>query len=175
MILFVGDSITHGADWSKWINFVPFKNIAVPGFTTTDVEDQLEQIIAINPSIISLLIGTNDFGDVTINRSPNEVAARIDLIVSTILDRLPKVQILMCSILPRGADFSDRSILANVLISKLEYERFIYLDCWSALSNGTRLNPEFLLADGFDGHLNSAGYDVWASVLVPELRRLCLK
>ena len=175
MILFVGDSITHGTDWSRWIDFAPFENVAVPGFTTTDVENQLEQIVAINPSVISLLIGTNDFGDTTVNRTAEEVAARIDVIVSAILDRLPEVQILMSSILPRGAEFSDRITLANELISKFDYERYFHLDCWPALANGTELNSEFLLADGFDVHLNSAGYDAWASVLVPELRRLCLQ
>jgi len=175
LILFVGDSITHGTDWSKWIDFAPFENVAVLGFTTTDVENQLEQIVAINPSIISLLIGTNDFGDVTINRSAEEVVAQIDVIVSAILDRLPEVQILASSILPRGAKFFDRVTLTNGLISKFEYERFSYLDCWPALCNGSELNSEFLLADGFDVHLNSAGYDAWASVLVPELRSLCLQ
>lgn len=172
MILFVGDSITHGTDWSKWIKFAPVENVAVPGFTTTDVEDQLERIVAINPTIISLLIGTNDFGDPTVNRSAEEVAEKIDDIVSTLLDRLPEVQILMCSILPRGAEFSSRITLANEFISKLECERFTYLDCWPALANGAKLKSEFLLADGFDVHLNSAGYEAWASVLAPELRRM---
>jgi len=172
MILFVGDSISHGTDWSKWIDFAPIENVAVPGFTTTDVENQIEQIVAINPSVISLLIGTNDFGDPTINRSAEEVAEKIDEIVSTLLDRLPKAQILVSSILPRGAEFSSRITLANGFISKFEYERFTYLDCWPALADGVELKSEFLLADGFDVHLNSAGYEAWASVLVPELRRM---
>lgn len=172
MILFVGDSITHGTDWSNWIDFSPFENVAVPGFTTTDVEDQLERIVAVNPSVITLLIGTNDFGDVTINRSAEEVVTRVDVIVSTLLDRLPKVQILVCSILPRGAEFSSRITLANEFISKFEHERFTYLDCWPALANGAELKSEFLLADGFDVHLNPAGYEAWASVLAPELRRM---
>ena len=171
----MGDSITHGTDWSQWIDFAPFENVAVPGFTTTDVENQLEQIVASNPLIISLLIGTNDFGDATINRSAEEVVARIDVIVTAILDRLPKVQILMSSILPRGSEFSDRITSANELISKFEHERFTYLDCWPILSNGTELNLEFLLADGFDVHLNSAGYEAWASILVPAMRRLYLQ
>jgi len=172
VILFVGDSITHGTDWSNWIDFAPFENVAVPGFTTTDVENQIEQIVAINPSVISLLIGTNDFGDPTVNRSAREVADKIDEIVSTLLERLTDVRIVGCSILPRGAEFSNRITLANGFISKFEYERFTYLDCWPALADGVELKSEFLLADGFDVHLNSAGYEAWASVLVPELRRM---
>ena len=171
MILFVGDSISHGTDWSKWIDFSRIENVAVPGFTTTDVENQLEQIVSRNPSIISLLIGTNDFGDPTVNRSAREVADKIAEIVLTLLDRLPKVRIVACSILPRGAEFSNRITLANGLVSKFEHERFTYLDCWPVLANGAELKSEFLLADGFDVHLNSAGYEAWASVLVPALRR----
>jgi len=172
VILFVGDSITHGTDWSKRIDFAPIENVAVPGFTTTDVGNQLEQIVARNPSIISLLLGTNDFGDPTVNRSAREVADKIAEIVLTLLDRLPKVRIVACSILPRGAEFSNRITLANGLVSKFEHERFTYLDCWPVLANGAELKSEFLLADGFDVHLNSAGYEAWASVLVPALRRM---
>jgi len=171
VILLVGDSITHGTDWSNWIDFSPFENIAVPGFATTDVEKQLKQIAARNPAVVSLLIGTNDFGNPTLKRSAEEVADKIYEIIAVLLDSLPEVRIVLCSILPRGAEFSDQITLANGLISKFEHERFTYLDCWPALANGAALKSDFLLVDGFDVHLNSAGYEAWASVLVPELRR----
>ena len=174
-IVFAGDSIIHGGPWQYWLPDHYVTNFAFPGHTTSDLANLIDGIVASQPEILIVMIGTNDFGDVTINRSAEEVVARIDVIVSAILDRLPEVQILMSSILPRGGEFSDRITLANELISKFEYERYFHIDCWPALANGTELNSEFLLADGFDVHLNSAGYDAWASVLVPELRSLCLQ
>ena len=58
MILFLGDSITHGTHWSRWLDFVPVQNEAVPGFTTDDVANQLQELGDLNPAVISLLIGT---------------------------------------------------------------------------------------------------------------------
>ena len=173
MILFLGDSITHGCDWSKWIDFAPVVNLAVPGFTTTDVENQLEEIASRAHSVISILIGTNDFGDPTINRTAQDVASRIDALVSTILGQWPDTNVLLCSILPRGSEFFERITRANELVSRMYHERLMFLDCWPALSDGEKLKSEFLLADGFDVHLNSAGYESWASVLVPALRGIC--
>jgi len=41
MILFVGDSITHGTNWDEWIDFADTQNISVPGYSTDDVLNQL--------------------------------------------------------------------------------------------------------------------------------------
>ena len=175
MILFLGDSITHGTDWSRWIDFVPVQNEAVPGFTTDDVANQLQELGGLDPDVISLLIGTNDFGDVTVNRSAEDVASRIHALVSTILAQWPDARVLLCSILPRGSTFFERISVTNEIVSKIDHERLTFLDCWSVLSDGDKLKSEYLLADGFDVHLNSAGYESWASVLVPALGKLWRK
>ena len=173
MILFLGDSITHGTHWSRWIDFVPVQNEAVPGFTTDDVANQLQELGELNPAVISLLIGTNDFGDVTVNRLAEDVAARIDALVSTILAQWPDARVLLCSILPRGSEFFERISVTNEIVSKISHERLTFLDCWPVLCDGDKLRSEYLLADGFDVHLNSAGYESWASVLVPALSGIC--
>ena len=173
MILFLGDSITHGTDWSRWIDFVPVQNEAVPGFTTDDVANQLQELGGLDPDIISLLIGTNDFGDLTVNRSADDVASRIHALVSTILAQWPDARVLLCSILPRGSEFFERISVTNAIVSKIDHERLTFLDCWPVLCDGDMLKSEYLLADGFDVHLNFAGYESWASVLVPALSGIC--
>jgi len=175
MILFLGDSITHGTDWARWIDFVPVQNEAVPGFTTDDVAKQLQELGGLDPDIISLLIGTNDFGDLTVNRSAEDVASRIHALVSTILAQWSDARVLLCSILPRGSAFFERISVTNEIVSKIDHERLTFLDCWPILSDGDKLKSEYLLADGFDVHLNSAGYESWASVLVPALSKLWRK
>ena len=173
MILFLGDSITHGTHWSSWIDFLPVQNEAVPGFTTDDVANQLQELGELNPAVISLLIGTNDFGDVTVNRLAEDVAARIDALVSTILAQWPDARVLLSSILPRGSEFFERISVTNEIVSKINHERLTFLDCWPVLCDGDKLRSEYLLADGFDVHLNSAGYESWASVLIPALSGIC--
>lgn len=170
MILFVGDSITHGTNWGDWIDFAETKNISVPGYSTDDVLNQLSDISKIKPDIISLLIGTNDFGNPDLNRSGEDVGTRVLGIIKRIQIDNPKAQIIVNSILPRSAVFRDRIKIANQIISSGINVSVTYLDCWPALSVGDQLRDEYLLVDGFDVHLSDAGYAAWRSILIPVLR-----
>jgi len=171
LILFVGDSITHGTDWASKIDFAEVKNIAVPGYLTDDVRAQLSEIKRINPKVISMLIGTNDFGNTEVDRTGADVGQRISEIIRSILDSSETIHIVSSSILPRDFRFADRIRTANRIISSVTHDRITYLDCWPALSHNENLRPEFLLTDGFDVHLNSAGYEAWSKVLVPTLKK----
>jgi lysophospholipase L1-like esterase len=170
-ILFVGDSITHGTNWSDRIDFAEVENIAVPGFSTDDVSKQLFAIAESKVTTISLLIGTNDFGNPEINRSGEEVGNRVTAIIGEILNVRKDVEIVVNSILPRALVFTDRIEKANRLIASYFNDRVHFLDCWPTLSFGNELRPEFLLDDGFDVHLNETGYDAWARILIPALRQ----
>ncbi len=171
-ILFVGDSITHGTDWSKRIYFAEVNNIAVPGYSTDDITFQLTEIIKIKPQIISLLIGTNDFGNVLLDRTGEEVGQRVITNIEAITSALPDVKLVANSILPRGLAFTNRIRIANIAISELLNKQVTYLDVWPALSKDNFLNPMYLLEDGFDVHLNEDGYDAWAGQLIPVLKSL---
>ncbi len=169
-ILFVGDSITHGNDWASQINFAEVENIAIPGFTTDDVEIQLDEISMHKPDAISLLIGTNDFGNILLNRSGEDVGKRVISIISAIKSELPKSKLVVNSILPRSLEFSERIHQANAVIESFNSVEFQYLNCWPALSENNFLNPIFLLQDGFDVHLSPLGYQAWSEVLIPALK-----
>lgn len=170
MILFVGDSITHGTNWGDWIDFADTQNISVPGYSTDDVLNQLSNIAEIKPDVISLLIGTNDFGNPDLNRSGEEVGTRVLGIINQIQIDNPKVQMIVNSILPRSEVFADRIKIANKIISSDINVSVTYLDCWPALSVGDQLRDEYLLVDGFDVHLSDAGYAAWRTILIPALR-----
>lgn len=171
MILFVGDSITHGTNWSDVVDFEEVLNIAVPGFSTDDVNNQLKELVQYNPKVISLLIGTNDFGNPEINRTGQDVGMRVLGIVNAIVSELKTTKVVVNSILPRGAIFTDRIKVANKIISSYQHSHIKYLDCWGALSSEGHLRDEYLLQDGFDVHLNQEGYEAWQSLLIPELRK----
>ena len=171
MILFVGDSITHGTNWAEWIDFAEVQNISVPGFSTDDVLNQLPDIERINPAIISLLIGTNDIGNPDLNSSGEEVGQKVLDVVFGILSKNQHVKMVVNSILPRSEIFADRIWVANEIISSGVKDVATYVDCWPSLSVGKQLKDEYLLVDGFDAHLSDAGYAAWRSVLFPVLRK----
>jgi lysophospholipase L1-like esterase len=171
-VLFIGDSITHGTDWAKFINFAAVENIAVPGFLTDDVLAQMVQIREINPKVISMLIGTNDFGNIEIDRTGEDTGERVLQIINEILNELPEVKIVVSPILPRSAAFTQRIQTANKIVTSFIHERVSYLDTWQVLAEDDYLRPEFLLQDGFDAHLSDEGYLAWAGVLIPELNKL---
>jgi len=173
-ILFIGDSITHGTDWASRIDFADVQNIAVPGYSTDDVQAQLNEIKHINSQVVCILLGTNDFGNPELDRTGEEVGQRVVEIVKSILNNSQVAHIIVSSILPRDIRFTDRIRTANGVISSLAHDRMTYLDCWPALSGNDSLLPEFLLEDGFDVHLSDAGYEAWSKLLVPALKRVAL-
>ena len=169
-VLFVGDSITHGTDWAKYIDFATVENIAVPGFTTDDVKAQIDLITKSAPDLISLKIGTNDFGNTALDRTGEDVGARVSAIVKEIHSNLPNTKLIVNSIAPRGKDFTERIQTANKIIQIACKSPIEYLDLWPALSVDNWLKPEYLLQDGFDGHLSDDGYAAWREVLFPRIK-----
>lgn len=168
-ILCIGDSITHGTNWSTKIDFAEVENIAVPGYSTDDVLGQLRTVNLNNYQVISLLIGTNDFGNIELDRTGDDVGRRVLELINQIIKGSSETQIVVTSILPRDLRFTERIQIANNLISSYSHDRITYLDCWGVLANENYLRPEFLLKDGFDVHLNESGYVAWAELLLPEL------
>ena len=79
-IAFLGDSITAGGEWDSWFPGRDARNFGVPGDTTANVLDRLDDCIQTRPSHIYLLIGTNDFGNE--NRSVEHVVTNAEQILS---------------------------------------------------------------------------------------------
>ena len=169
-VLFVGDSITHGTNWAKYIDFASVENIAVPGFSTDDVNAQIDFITRSAPDLISLMIGTNDFGNPDLNRTAEDVGARVSAIIQAIHNNLPSSKLIVNSIAPRGKDFSARIQTANEIIQSACKGAIEYLDLWPALSVDNWLKPEYLLQDGFDVHLSDSGYAAWREALFPRIK-----
>ena len=165
----LGDSITHGTDWAERLPFFEVTNRAIPGYNTDDLLDQLDNINFASFDLISLLIGTNDFGDPRFDRAGDDVGKRICDLSALMVRSCGPAQLIVNSILPRGLHFSDRIHTANTIIQASLPDTVIYLDCWPALSLANCLRPEFLLGDGFDVHLSEAGYDAWQSILEPVM------
>ena len=165
---FVGDSITASGAWQEWFPDVQAINLGVGGDTTDDVIARVDEITAIKPAVISLLIGTNDLGT---RRSVEHLVRNVELLLVTLRRDLPDAAVLVQSIMPRERNFASRIKDANRHLWQFAPGAgATWLDLWPVFAepNG-QLKPEFTV-DGV--HLNAEGYDAWLELLRPALAEL---
>jgi lysophospholipase L1-like esterase len=166
--VFVGDSITEGGRWQEWFPEVEAFNLGVGGDTTEGLIARLDEVVAIDPDTVVLLIGTNDVAN---RRAVEQVVRGIETILVTLRSQLPDARFLVQSVLPRGHEYSEFVQDINRHVWQFAATvRAHYLDLWPvmALDDG-ELNPAY---SDDRLHLNEAGYDAWLSELVPALERV---
>lgn len=168
-IVFLGDSITYGGDWSELFPDSPVENRGIGGDTTTGVLNRLDQVIAQKPAKIFLMIGTNDL---CYGRSVPDIVVNYRHILERFHQELPDSTVYIQSVLPfNDTMFPSRSLRTNNHIRRINVEikrlatdyNYPYLDLASSLtdSNG-RLFVKYT-SDGL--HLNDAGYLVWRDLI----------
>lgn len=185
-ILFIGDSITHffgGEQFDSyalrgkntWDEFYAPRNAGNLGFGWDKTENVLWRlqhgaIDGIAPKLIVMMIGTNNTG----NCSASDITLGITEIVAELHLRLPKAEILLLGIFPRGEKPGpQRDKIAEV------NQSIAHLD---ALAGVTFLDigPKFLTPDGLITkdimpdflHPNEKGYRIWAEAIEPTVRKL---
>lgn len=174
-VVFLGDSITQGwgEDFSGWWPGLKTANRGISGDTSRGVLIRLkEDVLALKPQGIVLLIGTNDLEE---NAEPETVASNIHAILGVIAQHDPNLPVVMCQVFPSSASKSrpsDKIKRINQLTSSLTRSnpQVTWVDTWTLFANAQGdANPaEFpdLL------HLNQAGYAKWAAALRPVFATL---
>ena len=167
-IAFLGDSITAAGDWESWFPHLDARNFGVPGDTTQDVLDRLDDCIAAAPDHVYLLIGTNDFGNE--GQSVEHVVANTERILSRLRDALPLTEIVLQSVMPRAREYAERiKTVNNAYLVLAGRYRAQYLDLWPALAQPDgELLPE-LTDDRL--HLLPLGYQRWLEILAPVVNQ----
>jgi lysophospholipase L1-like esterase len=166
-VLFLGDSITEGAEWAEWFPELPTLNRGINGDTVAGVRSRLGT--AINaPAAISLLIGTNDIGGLGLGSDPDRIADATHELVRAIAEAAPGIPIVLTAVMPRSASFAPRIQRLNAQTRAMaEAEGVAYVDAWAALADE---RGEIRTAFSHDRlHLNGDGYRVWADALRPHL------
>ena len=180
-IVFAGDSITASGNWAEVIDFAEVENFAVPGGSTDGLLAGIPQIVASKPDLISVLIGTNDFGNPEINREGADVGARVLAIIAELKKQLPNAKIILHTILPRGleasgVDLRPRVIEANKYITEHAPHDIEFIDLWPIFvaPDGLSLADKYVMSDEpiLKLHLNDEGYREWITVLLPSLQRM---
>jgi len=171
-IVFLGNSITDGGEWSELFRDPDLQNRGISGDVTAGVLNRLPLALRDKPRKIFLLIGVNDLAK---GVSVDSVFKNISLIGAYVRQESPATSLFVQSLLPVNPSFGAfGSHMSKVpLIRQLN----VRLQQAAASSGYTFLNfyPEFCDPDGRmkagftnDGlHLMGDGYAFWKHLLYP--------
>ena len=169
-VLFLGDSLAMRGDWASWFadlpGHPPVANRGIDGDTTVDLWERLDESLN-EPSVVSLIIGTNDLHAAEDLRDLDGIASRVDDIVSHISLISPGTRILINSVLPRTALLTEQISTLNDKLRVIARERGLtFIDLWPGLAENGALRSTFT-RDNL--HLTPAGYAEWVGTLRPFL------
>jgi len=180
-VVFIGDSITQG--WEKegravWEHhFAKLHGLAL-GFGGDRTENALwrlqhGEIDGIAPKAVVLMIGTNNTGHRTEN--PETTAAGIKRLLDEIRQRLPKAQVLLLAIFPRGEKPDDLLRGINRRVNQIiegyaDGRQVHFLDIGAALLQPDGTLSKDVMPDLL--HPNERGYEIWQRAMAPTLQNL---
>ena len=166
-ISFIGDSLTEGYDVKSFYPEYNVVNRGISGDTTFGVEKRLDSsAYDVNPKVISLLIGANNFDTMLDN---------YESIISKIKSNLPSTKVILCSLTSMTGNWAKNNEKAkqnNEKIKEISVKyNYNYVDLYNALldQNTNQLKEEYSL-DG--GHLKEAGYIVVTNKLKEIIKTL---
>ncbi|MBS1627364.1 MAG: family 20 glycosylhydrolase [Bacteroidetes bacterium] len=179
-IIFLGNSITDGAEWSEIFNDIKIKNRGISGDISAGVIKRLPNMVEGKPAKIFLLIGVNDLSR---NISVDSIFTNISLIANYIHYYSANTKLYVQSILPVSdyyKKFSTHSTKTNLInqlntllknnAEKLNYT-YINLHDYFTDENG-KMNPS-LSNDGL--HLKGDGYMLWKHIVFPYVYNVEIK
>ena len=173
-IVFIGNSITNGAEWNELFPQKRVKNRGISGDTSEGVFDRLDAVVKGKPVKIFILIGVND---ISREIKVETIVLNMKQIVEKIQKESPKTKIYIQSILPVNPDFEmfkghmkpDLIKEINQFYQNIAQEYKVnYIDLYSHfLEDGTdKMNKKYT-NDGL--HLLGEGYLLWREIVKPYL------
>ena len=169
-IIMLGNSITAECEWSELLENPNILNRGVIGDGTSDILNRLDDVIAMKPKKIFLLIGVNDLLFLPLST----ITENYEKIVNQLLLETPNTNLYLESVLPVHNDFRRNGMknedidILNKNIEQIAQKRgqvFINLNEKFKNTEGG-LNPEYSL-DGI--HLNGKGYLLFKDVILPYI------
>ncbi len=169
-LVFLGDSITDGWGQDLGGSFpgVTVANRGISGDTTRGVLLRLrEDVLALHPGGVVLLIGTNDIED---QAEPETMVGNLKLILAELKQSDPRMPVVLCAVFPSSAS-KKRPAEKIHRVNELYAEAVkgdpavTVLDTWSLFADANGDAPASLFPDLL--HPNKAGYAKWAAALRP--------
>lgn len=186
----LGDSYTIGtsvAEAERWPNQLVVRlpaltligNLGVNGFTSADlIRDELPQLDALRPEIVSLLIGVND----VVQGVPEAAYRRnVERILDDLLRRVGPGRVLVVTtpdytVTPAGASFGEPAQQAagiranNAILSSAAGARGVRVVDIHEISLGASADRGLVAGDGL--HPSGKQYGVWVDAIVPAVQEL---
>lgn len=172
-IVFLGNSITDGAEWSELFDHPGIINRGISGDQTLGVLNRLDEVIRRKPSKVFLLIGTNDLQ----SKSVQEVIDNTLLIAQVIKKESPATRLYIQSILPINDYYKlfgnhtkngEKIVAVNKALKDhaVKYQ-YLYVDIHTPFADAEgKLKKEFS-NDGL--HLNGEAYVYWKHLIEPQV------
>lgn len=176
-IIFLGNSITNGAEWAEIFDNPHIKNRGISGDIMQGVYDRLAPITKGKPAKIFLMIGINDIAH---GISADSIVSGITKIADRIALESPRTKLYIQSLLPVNdtlgmfAGHTSRGAIVKQANEKLKVfcqnRSLVFVDLYSAFKNS--YNDKMNLQYSNDGlHLLGAGYMLWKQLLLPYITK----
>jgi lysophospholipase L1-like esterase len=185
-VLFVGDSITQGWEGSgkkvwaeKFANWKPM-NLGIGGDRTQHVLWRIttgKELEGIDPKLVVMMIGTNNFS----SNTPEQIAEGVKAILDEFHKQKPKAKVLLLGVFPRSKE-GGRSLVekgvkivakdelhpktpaVNALLAKFDDGKMVkYLDIGEKFLDDKGGLPVSTMNDYL--HLTEKGYTIWADAI----------
>ena len=165
-IVMLGNSITAECEWAELLENQQVINRGIIGDGTGDILNRLEDVIALKPKKVFLLVGVNDLKFYP----PQYIIENYEKIVTRLRAGTPETSLFLESILPihndlrrTGMKNEDIRTINTAIKQIAEKNNMTYIDAHSNFINTEgALKTEYSL-DGV--HLNGAGYLVFKDIL----------
>jgi lysophospholipase L1-like esterase len=174
-IVFLGNSITDGAEWFELLQNKRCRNRGISGDVTEGILLRLDGVTKLKPSAIFLLIGINDLSR---NISVDDITGRYREILQRIQKESPKTKVYVQGVMPvnpatggnkRLEGKTDLIIELNGRLQALAKEfGFTYIDLFTPLADNNNLLLRRYSIDGL--HLSYEGYRIWAETIKEFVR-----
>lgn len=166
-IVFLGDSLTNGCEWSELLQNTNVKNRGIESDNTLGVLKRIGTVVKSKPDKIFIMIGVNDLGS---NTPIDIIIENYNKIIKQIKDNSPSSKVYIQSILPtnrklyKGPAVNNKIKELNLQLENLTRNFGLsYIDIFSFLIDPNGDLDQRYSNDGL--HLLAEGYLVWKNVL----------
>jgi CubicO group peptidase (beta-lactamase class C family)/lysophospholipase L1-like esterase len=174
-VVFLGDSITQGwgAKFRDQFPGMKLANRGIGGDTTRGMLIRLqEDVLALNPSAIVILAGTND---IEVEIDADAIGRNFQKILAAIKEHNPKTPIVLCRMFPSSAEKKRPRETIDRVNSLYDAavkgdSQITVVDTWTLFANEAGDADPTYFPDLL--HLNAAGYQRWAAALRPVFATL---
>ena len=174
-IVFLGNSITDGAEWFELLGNKKCINRGISADVTEGILLRLDEITKLRPKKIFIMIGVNDLSR---NMTPDEIIVNYSKILTRIRDESPRTMVYVQSVLPvnpatgmakNHTNKTPEIMELNGRLATLAAEYgYTYIDLFSLMADTNNHLPRSFSVDGL--HLSYKAYKVWADAIKPYVK-----